>query len=195
MPGEGRYVHERRRGRAGLRQPRDLDLQAKIDVRLSDDTVVQVKPGAVRGRDAPASASRPRSAASSSTAALPDDHPFINHEVDKKGIGRIVEDCSVNYSTTQMAEILDEIKRLGFHYATRAGVTVSVYDAIDPEGEAGDPRRGRRARSPRSRTSTRRGLITREERHRQIVDVWTRATDDVGDAMARQLRASSTPST
>ena len=34
---------------------------------------------------------------------LPDDYPYINHEIDKKGIGRIVEDCSVSYSTTQMA--------------------------------------------------------------------------------------------
>ena len=92
---------------------------------------MQTKP-AVEDRR-PASASRPPSAASPSTASLPDDHPFINHEVDKKGIGRIVEDCSVSYSTTQMAQILDELKRLGFHYATRAGVTVSVYDAMIPE--------------------------------------------------------------
>ena len=83
---------------------------------------------------------------------LPDDHPYINHEVDKKGIGRIVEDCSVSYSTTRMAQILDELKRLGFHYATRAGVTVSVYDAIIPEEKpallaAGDDE-GRQDRGP-----------------------------------------------
>jgi len=52
---------------------------------------------------------------------MPDDHPYVNHDVDKKQVSRIVEECASTYSTTQMAAILDEIKRLGFHYATRAG--------------------------------------------------------------------------
>ena len=117
-------------------------------------------------------------------ASLPDDHPFINREVDKKGISRIVEDCSNTYSTTQMELILDEIKRLGFHYATRAGVTVSVYDAMIPESKTGDPRRRQTRRVDKIEDQYDRGLITKDERHRQIVDVWTRATDDVGDAMA-----------
>ena len=86
--------------------------------------------------------------------SLPDDYPYINHEVDKKGISRIVEDCSNRYSTTQMAQILDEIKRLGFHYATRAGVTVSVYDVDRPAAEAGAARRGRDQGRRRSSSST-----------------------------------------
>jgi len=81
-----------------------------------------------------------------------------------------------------MAQILDELKRLGFHYATRAGVTVSVYDAMIPESkpqilDAAD------AEVLKVEAQYEDGLITREERHRQIVEIWTRATDDVGDAM------------
>ena len=68
--------------------------------------------------------------------SLPDDHPFINHSIDKKGIGRIVEECSVRYSATQMGQILDEIKRLGFHYATRAGVTFDVVVLPHPSGRS-----------------------------------------------------------
>ncbi len=82
--------------------------------------------------------------------------------------------------------ILDELKRLGFHYATRAGVTVSVYDAIIPKEKpailaAGDEK----VAKIEGQYET--GLITREERHRQIVDVWTRVTDDVGDAMGKSF--------
>jgi DNA-directed RNA polymerase subunit beta' len=61
--------------------------------------------------------------------SLPPDYAFVNHEIDKKGISRIVEECAKRYSTNEMTATLDELKRLGFHYATRAGLTVSVYDA------------------------------------------------------------------
>ena len=163
----------------------DLDLQAKINVRLSEDTVVQVKPGQLESRTA---GERIETTVGRITfnRGLPDDHPYINHEVDKKGIGRIVEECSVSYSTTRMAQILDELKRLGFHYATRAGVTVSVYDAIIPTEKpamlaAGDEK------VDKIEGQYETGLITRDERHRQIVDVWTRVTDEVGDAMGNSF--------
>ncbi len=168
----------------------DLDLQAKITIRLTQDMDEQYF-----DVDAGKNVTRHRAAGDrldttvgriTFNRSLPADHAYINHEVDKKGIGRIVEDCSSNYSTTQMGQILDELKRLGFHYATRAGVTVSVYDAIIPKEkpailEAAD---GRVAKIEGQYDM---GLITRDERHRQIVDVWTRATDDVGEAMGKSF--------
>ncbi len=159
-----------------------LDLQAKITVRLTEDLVEQSAFGEFTERKA---GERIDTTVGRITLnrSLPEDYPFINHEIDKKGVGRIVEDCSVRYSTNEMEQILDEIKRLGFHYATRAGVTVSVYDALIPEskGEILDEAQGR---VDKIEDQWENGLITREERHRQIVDVWTRATDEVGDAMA-----------
>jgi len=185
MPGEGRAFFSADEAVLAYDNRADIDLQAKIFVRLSEDTVVQVKPGQLEERTA---GERIETTVGRITfnRGLPDDHPFINHEVDKKGIGRIVEECSVNYSTTRMAQILDELKRLGFHYATRAGVTVSVYDAIIPKEKpailaAGDEK----VAKIEGQYET--GLITREERHRQIVDVWTRVTDDVGDAMGNSF--------
>jgi len=118
--------------------------------------------------------------------SLPDDHVFVNHDVDKKGIAKIVEQCANDYSTTQMESILDGVKRLGFHYATRAGVTVAVWDAIIPPEK---PEILGRAETAVAKIETQydRGLITHDERHRQIVDIWTKATDDVGDAMAKNF--------
>ena len=165
---------------------RAVDLQARIQVRLTDDLVEEYvdEDGKTAYRDRKA---RERMETTigrlTFNRSLPDDYPFINHEVDKKGISRIVEDCSNRYSTTAMAAILDEIKRLGFHYATRAGITVSVYDVkVPPEKAellaAGD------VKVTEIEKQYDRGLITKDERHRQIVDVWTATTEDVGDAMA-----------
>ncbi len=182
MPGEGRSFMSADEAVLAYDNRADLDLQALINVRLSEDTSVQVSPGKVELKQA---GDRIETTVGRITfnRSLPNDHAFVNHPIDKKGIGRIVEECSVAYTTTQMGAILDEIKRLGFHYATRAGVTVSVYDAMIPESKgailaAADDEVGK------IEGQYERGLITRDERHRQIVEVWTRATDEVGDAMA-----------
>ncbi|HET6351378.1 MAG TPA: DNA-directed RNA polymerase subunit beta' [Coriobacteriia bacterium] len=185
MPGEGRAFMSTDEALLSYDTRTDLDLQAKVRVRLSEDIVEEYKEdGEIKQREVK-SGERIETTVGRITfnRSLPADYPFINREIDKKGIGRIVEDCSIRYSTTQMGQILDEIKRLGFHYATRAGVTVSVYDATVPEAKtailaAAD------AEVDKIEGQFDRGLITREERHRQIVEIWTRANDDVGDAMA-----------
>ncbi|MDZ4170021.1 MAG: DNA-directed RNA polymerase subunit beta' [Coriobacteriia bacterium] len=182
MPGEGRAFMSASEAVLAYDNRADLDLQARISVRISEDTRVQTKPGEIVEKQA---GDRIETTVGRIVfnRSLPDGHAFINHTLDKKGIGRIVEECTVAYSTTQMGQILDEVKRLGFHYATRAGLTVSVFDAMIPTNkgvilEAAD------GEVARIEAQWDRGLITRDERHRQIVEVWTRATDDVGDAMA-----------
>ncbi|NTW28400.1 MAG: DNA-directed RNA polymerase subunit beta' [Coriobacteriia bacterium] len=182
VPGEGRAFFSMDEALLAYDARSDLDLQAKIFVRLHEDLRVQPKPDVFEEKKA---GERIETTVGRITfnRSLPDDYPFINYEVGKKGISRIVEDCSVLYSTTRMGMILDELKRLGFHYATRAGVTVSVYDAMIPEDK---PEILGRADALVLKVEEQydTGLITREERHRQIVDVWTRATDEVGDSMA-----------
>ena len=161
---------------------RTLDLQAFIEVRLAEDLLEETAVGEFVEHKA---GSRLKTTVGRITfnRSLPHDYAFINHEVDKKGIGRIVEDCSVRYTTNRMSQILDEVKRLGFHYATRAGVTVSVYDALIPE-KKGEIITAAEGTVTKIEGQYDRGLITRDERHRQIVEVWTRANDDVGEAMA-----------
>jgi DNA-directed RNA polymerase subunit beta' len=164
----------------------DLDLQSMVFVRLTEDIVEEYidESGAFALRERTAG-ERIETTVGRITFnnSIPAGYPFINHDVDKKGIARIVEDCSVIYTTTQMGAILDEIKRLGFHYATRAGVTVGVYDAAVPAAK-GAIIAAAEGTVEKIEQQYDRGLITKEERHRQIVEVWTRATDDVGDAMA-----------
>ncbi len=172
---------------------RTVDLQAAIEVRLTEDVVEEYDLGEEAGEEANGQlGTRDRKAGErikttigriTLNRSLPEDHAYINHEVDKKGVARIVDECSVRYSTVQMGEILDELKRLGFHYATRAGVTVSVYDVAVP---AEKPQLLAEADLKVAEIEEQfgMGLITRDERHRKIVEVWTDATEDVGRAMA-----------
>ena len=64
---------------------------------------------------------------------LPANYPFINYKMSKGDISRLVNDCCDRYSTARIETILDAIKQTGFHYATVAGLSVSVWDAAIPK--------------------------------------------------------------
>ena len=67
-------------------------------------------------------------------------------------------------------------RAIGFHYATRGGMTIAVDDITVPTPEAGAARGGRRSRSRRIDQQFQRGLITEDERYEQVVDVWKDTT-------------------
>ncbi len=182
MPGEGRIFYDFDEAMLAYDSRSGVDLQATIQVRLTDDVTVESPSGEFVEMKA---GERIETTVGRITfnRSLPEDYPYVNHEIDKKGISRIVEDCANRYSTSQMGVTLDELKRLGFHYATRAGLTVSVYDAVIPK-EKDAILDGAQGTVDTITGQYDRGLITDDERHRQVVDVWTRATDDVGEAMA-----------
>jgi DNA-directed RNA polymerase subunit beta' len=89
-----------------------------------------------------------------------------------------------DYGAHSIASVLDMIKSLGFSYATKAGVTISKNDIVIPPdkeqilAEYED-------RVDKVEAQYERGLITDEERHESIVNIWTEATDTVADAMER----------
>ena len=119
-------------------------------------------------------------------AVLPDDYPFLNYEMNKTEISRLVEDCCNRYKTSEMEPILDGLKSAGFHYATRAGVTVSVYDAtIPPQKDEILAAADKRVEAIDEDYEL--GLMSDEERHKKIVDIWNEANEEVGDAMAENF--------
>ncbi len=116
--------------------------------------------------------------------ALPDDYPFVNEQVNKSLLSKIVTECAERYDTVKIAEVLDAIKEITFHFSTRAGVTISVQDITVP------PDKDKILEEPESdvlkiEEDYKRGLITDEERHQQVVELWTKATDDVTEAMEK----------
>src|SRR5215210_6247689 len=85
-----------------------------------------------------------------------------------------------------VALVLDAFKDLGFHFATQAGITVSKNDVVIPqEKEDILDRYEGEVREIEDQYDS--GLITQEERHERVVEKWTAATDEVGEAMQKNL--------
>ena len=111
----------------------------------------------------------------------------MNYQMNKKEIGRLVEDVCNRYDLADVPPILDGLKETGFHYATLAGITVSVYDATVPPNKK-EILDDAEAKVDAIDEDYEMGLMSPEERHKQVVDIWTDANEKVGDAMSGQLR-------
>ncbi len=116
--------------------------------------------------------------------ALPEEMEYVNYTMGKREIAPFIENAVNEYSTSQVSKILDNIKELGFEYATQTGITISVADItipktkwkllVKPEKEV-----------EKVEKQYSQGLITDDERHQRVVDIWTKATDEVSEAMER----------
>ncbi|NLB91521.1 MAG: DNA-directed RNA polymerase subunit beta', partial [Clostridiales bacterium] len=105
---------------------------------------------------------------------------------DKKALGNIVDQCYRTYGVHKTAEVLDEIKRLGFTYATKGAVTVSVSDIIVPtEKEAMLEKADEEVRKING--LYRKGLLSENERYTRVVDIWNTTTNQLRDKVLDSL--------
>jgi DNA-directed RNA polymerase subunit beta' len=111
---------------------------------------------------------------------------FINETLGKKEMNDFVSSLVDDHGAQTIATVLDTIKELGFHYATQAGITISKNDIIIPENKE-QILQEYEERVQKLEQQYERGLITEEERHDSIVEVWTEATDTVAEAMEKTL--------
>jgi len=90
----------------------------------------------------------------------------------------VIGECFKEYGRAKTAELADEIKRLGFTYATKAGATIAISDVKVPIGKQEELARAD-AKIVELEEQYRDGLITDHEKYQQTVDVWNEATDNV----------------
>ena len=136
-----------------------------------------------------ASSSTPRSSGRSLEAVVVGEagvHTFINRTLSKREIDNFIAELVDRYGAHAIASVLDTIKSLAFKYATQAGITVSKNDIVIPPEKA-EILAGYEAKVKVVEGNYERGLITEDERHEQIVNIWTEATDKVADAMQANL--------
>jgi DNA-directed RNA polymerase subunit beta' len=114
--------------------------------------------------------------------ALPDDYAYADFEVGKKQLGQIVNDLAERYPKVEVAHCLDQLKDLGFHWATRSGVTVSIGDVSTPADKA-KILSVYEDRASKIDKQYERGLITDDERRQELIEIWTDATSRLGTAM------------
>jgi DNA-directed RNA polymerase subunit beta' len=111
-------------------------------------------------------------------------HDFINRTLTKRELDAFIAELVDVYGAHSIATVLDTIKTLGFHYATTAGVTISKNDIVIPPDKE-QILADYEERVDKVEAQYERGLITDEERHESIVNIWTEATDTVAEAMER----------
>ncbi|SSC22811.1 DNA-directed RNA polymerase subunit beta', partial [Klenkia terrae] len=114
--------------------------------------------------------------------ALPEDYRFVNYQVPKKELGAIVNDLAERYAKVQVAATLDALKAAGFHWATRAGITIAIDDVVTPPAKAAILER-HEDEARKIEKQYERGVITDSERRAELIEIWTRARAEVSQAM------------
>ena len=110
----------------------------------------------------------------------------IDFPVDKKKLGDLINRCIKIHGLSISAELLDNVKAKGFKYSTKSGLTYSMEDVKVPEdkpqilGEAEE-------QVAQVRKQYRRGLITNDERFKEVVNIWNNATLKVGKSLEERL--------
>ena len=141
-----------------------VSLQAKIKIRIDGKTVDTTIGRALFNE------------------ALPADFPFIDHDVTKKALGVIVDRLAEFYPKVTVAQTLDELKSLGFHWATRAGATIGIEDVVTPPRKA-EILATYETLADKVQSQYEKGLITDDERRQELIEIWTKATAEVGKEM------------
>ncbi len=121
---------------------------------------------------------------------IPDELGYVNQCMDGGKLKDLVGKCHRLLGQEATAEALDNLKAMGFHYATLAGITIGIDDVLVPP-EKKDILEAAEKEVGRIRRYYRDGIITDTERYNRVVDTWTHAAGDVADAMARGMERSS----
>ena len=128
---------------------------------------------------------------------IPQDLGYINREEDpyslevdflctKKTLGQIIDRCYRTHGNTDTVLMLDYIKNMGYHYSTKAAITIGISDMEIPEEKAkiiADSEE----KVDRYDKAYRRGLVSDKERYEKVIEIWNKTTDDVADALMDSL--------
>ncbi|NLT58336.1 MAG: DNA-directed RNA polymerase subunit beta' [Clostridiales bacterium] len=110
----------------------------------------------------------------------------ITFVADSRGLSRIVDRCIRKYGFATSAEVLDQIKVLGFKYSTKGATTISVADMVVPS-EKKDIIAGAERTVEEITKKYRRGLLSEQERYNAVIKTWEQATEDVTKALSEGL--------
>ncbi len=112
----------------------------------------------------------------------------IDTVVVKGTLGKIVDKCFHRHGANKTAEVLDDIKHLGYSYSTRGAITVSVSDIIVPQEKA-QWLQDADDKIAAIQKRYRRGLLSEDERYRQVIDLWNDTTNHLKKRVMEVLPA------
>ena len=117
---------------------------------------------------------------------LPPQLGFLNKVIDKSGLKQIVSECCRLLSDEETAAVLDNFKKLGFHYATKSGITIAMNDIEVP------PSKSKLLEEADERVAIienqyNRGLMTEDERYNSVISAWMETTDKITNTISSGL--------
>ncbi|OPY59751.1 MAG: DNA-directed RNA polymerase subunit beta' [Pelotomaculum sp. PtaU1.Bin035] len=147
----------------------DVSLHAKVKVRVAGGSLLETTVGRIIFNE-----------------VIPPELGYINKVADKKVLSKIVDDCYRRLGFSSTTKLLDGVKKLGFTFATKAGITISIQDITIPERKK-EILRDAEKQVGKVELQYRRGLITDDERYRKVIGIWNDATKNVTDALVETL--------
>ncbi len=164
-------------------ESRMVDLQAKVRVRIREHLPVAGGQMEEKGRIVDTTVGR-----ALLFEILPKGLSFdlINQDMTKKAISATINACYRALGQKETVIFADQLMYTGFHYATRAGVSFGIDDIVIPEQKTRIVANAdREVKEIQDQYSS--GLVTNGERYNKVVDIWSRANDQVAKAMMEKL--------
>jgi DNA-directed RNA polymerase subunit beta' len=118
---------------------------------------------------------------------IPDEMGFVNKVLTKKELGQLVSKAHTVLTLDQTIKFLDDLKNMGFKYATRGGLTVSIDDMKIPQTKSKMILEARKEVN-KIAEQYQVGVITDGERYNKVIDIWTRVTDELAEEMMLNLK-------
>jgi DNA-directed RNA polymerase subunit beta' len=118
---------------------------------------------------------------------LPEAMPYINGLLKKKGIGQLVNYTYLRFGLETTVKMLDEVKELGFRYATKAGLSIGIDDMVIPDNKKGLVRDAEK-QGIAVQQQYLDGAITNGERYNKVIEIWSNVTEKVADEMFNNMQ-------
>ena len=110
----------------------------------------------------------------------------VDCTVGKKMLGKIVDNCIKKHAISETAAVLDAIKSQGFKYSTRSGISISYADVTIPQ-EKYTLIEEAEEKVDQVREAYEEGLLTEEERYKNVIKIWEKTTGDVVSALQKRF--------
>lgn len=166
-------------------ESRSVELQAKIRVRIKEYTAVPNSPEEFTEKTRLVETTAGRALMSE---LLPKGMHFelVNRAMTKKAISNLINTCYREVGLKATVIFADQLMYMGFHYATRSGVSIGVNDLVIPKEKAAIITQAEEEVG-KIQAQYSSGLVTQGERYNKVIDIWSRTNDQVAKAMMTEL--------
>jgi DNA-directed RNA polymerase subunit beta' len=148
----------------------DVDLQARIRMRWNG-SIIETTVGRALLND-----------------VVPEPLRFVNKELKKKEIAQLISECYNKLGNEVTVAFLDELKDIGFRYATLSGLSIGIVDMHIPSSKGGLIENARRLVTEVEQ-QYQDGVITNGERYNKVVDVWAHVTEQIAEELFKEMEA------